>query len=260
MIIKNAELETVCGITSVLPKNECPEFAFSGKSNVGKSSLMNILLGEERAIVTDIAGTTRDTLEEALRISELQLNIVDTAGIRRTEDVVEKIGVERSILSAKDADLILYVIDASVPLDENDREIMQIISDKKCIVLLNKTDLECIVSTEEVKQLMNTEPIEISVKQNVGLDLFESRIREMFYEGKISFDDEIYVTNLRHKEALFQAYESLLLVKESIESGMSEDFYSIDLMNAYEVLGKIIGEAVEEDLVNEIFSRFCMGK
>lgn len=231
-----------------------------GKPNVGKSSLMNILLGEERAIVTDIAGTTRDTLEEALRISELQLNIVDTAGIRRTEDVVEKIGVDRSIHSAKDADLVLYVIDASVPLDENDHEIMGIISDKKCIVLLNKTDLECIVNKEEVKQLTGREPIEISVKQNIGLDLFEGRIREMFYEGKISFDDEVYVTNLRHKEALSQAYESLSLVKESIESGMSEDFYSIDLMNSYEVLGKIIGEAVEEDLVNEIFRRFCMGK
>ncbi len=231
-----------------------------GKPNVGKSSLMNMLLGEDRAIVTDIAGTTRDTLEESLRLSELQLNIIDTAGIRKTEDVVEKIGVERSINMAKEADLVIYVVDASVPIDENDKEIIKIISDKKCIVLLNKTDLECIVNTEDIKNIIDTEPLEISVKNNTGMDLFEKRVREMFYEGRISFDEEIYVTNLRHKEALKEACESLMLVKESIMSGLPEDFYSIDLMNAYEVLGKIIGEAVEDDLVNEIFSKFCMGK
>lgn len=231
-----------------------------GKPNAGKSSLMNTLLGEERAIVTDIAGTTRDTLEESMRLSELQLNIIDTAGIRETEDIVEKIGVERSKKIAMAADLVIYVVDASVPLDENDKDIIQIISDKKFIVLLNKTDLECIVTVEDIKQIIDTEPIEISAKNNIGLDVFEDRVRKMFYNGKISFNDEIYITNLRHKEALAEAIESLKMVNKSIEDGMPEDFYSIDLMNAYEVLGKIIGEAVSDDLVNEIFSKFCMGK
>lgn len=231
-----------------------------GKPNAGKSSLMNTLLGEERAIVTDIAGTTRDTLEESMRLSELQLNIIDTAGIRQTDDVVEKIGVERSKEMAKNADLVIYVVDASVPFDDNDKDIIQIISDKKFIVLLNKTDLECIVNVEDIKNIIDTDPIEISAKNNIGLDMFENRVREMFYDGKVSFNDEIYITNLRHKELLSEAVNSLNLVNESIESGMPEDFYSIDLMNAYEVLGKIIGEAVEDDVVNEIFSKFCMGK
>lgn len=231
-----------------------------GKPNVGKSSLMNTLLGEERAIVTDIAGTTRDTLEESMRLSELQLNIIDTAGIRDTEDVVEKIGVERSKQIAKNADLVIYVVDASVPLDDNDKDIIKIISDKKYIVLLNKTDLECIVKAEDIKNIIDTEPIEISAKNKTGLDVFENRVREMFYDGKVSFNDEIYITNLRHKEALMEAVQSLKLVNESIDSDMPEDFYSIDLMNSYEVLGRIIGESVEDDLVNEIFSKFCMGK
>lgn len=231
-----------------------------GKPNAGKSSLMNTLLGEERAIVTDIAGTTRDTLEESMRLSELQLNIIDTAGIRETEDVVEKIGVERSKKIAMDADLVIYVVDASVPLDENDKDIIQIISDKKFIVLLNKIDLECIVTVEDIKKIINTEPIEISARNNIGIDVFEDRVRKMFYNGRISFNDEIYITNLRHKEALTEAIESLNMVNKSIDAGMPEDFYSIDLMNAYEVLGKIIGEAVSDDLVNEIFSKFCMGK
>lgn len=231
-----------------------------GKPNAGKSSLMNTLLGEERAIVTDIAGTTRDTLEESMRLSDLQLNIIDTAGIRDTNDIVEKIGVERSKKIAGDADLVIYVVDASVPLDENDKDIIQIISDKKFIVLLNKTDLECIVTVEDIKKIINTEPIEISAKNNIGLNVFEDRVRDMFYHGKISFNDEIYITNLRHKEALTEAVESLKMVIKSIDDGMPEDFYSIDLMDAYEALGKIIGEAVSDDLVNEIFSKFCMGK
>lgn len=231
-----------------------------GKPNVGKSSLLNSLLGEDRAIVTEIAGTTRDVLEESLRLSDLHLNIIDTAGIRETEDVVEQIGVERSMKKAQDADLVLYVVDASVPLDENDLKIMQMISDKKFIVLLNKTDLECIVNVSDIRKMIHTDPIEISVKNRTGLNLLEKRIKELFYEGNISFNDEITITNIRHKEAVSEALHSLSYVLESIENGMPEDFYSIDLMNAYEVLGHIIGEAVEEDLVNEIFSQFCMGK
>ena len=209
-----------------------------GKPNAGKSSLMNVLVGEERAIVTDIAGTTRDTLEEHIRLRGISLNVVDTAGIRDTEDVVEKIGVTKARTAAEDADLIIYVVDASVPLDENDRDIIEMIRNRKAVVLLNKTDLEQVVSVEEL----------------------EKEIQSMFYQGDIDFNDEVYVTNIRHKTALTESLSSLKLVQKSIEDGMPEDFYSIDLMNAYEQLGTIIGEAVEDDLVNEIFSKFCMGK
>ena len=231
-----------------------------GKPNAGKSSLMNTLLGVDRAIVTEIAGTTRDTLEEKMNLSELHLNIIDTAGIRETEDVVEKIGVERSKKIASEADLVIYVVDSSVPMDENDIEIIRLISNKKSIVLLNKTDLKCIVTREEIKRLIDTEPIEISAKKNSGIDILEDRIESMFYDGIISFNDEIYITNLRHKESLIKSIESLNMVNKSIDDGMPEDFYSIDLINAYEILGNIIGESVSDDLVNEIFSKFCMGK
>ena len=231
-----------------------------GKPNAGKSSLMNALLGEDRAIVTSIAGTTRDTLEESLRLSELSLNIIDTAGIRQTDDIVEKIGVNKAKDIAKDADLVIYVVDASVPLDENDKDIIKIISDKKYIVLLTKTDLECIVKSEDIEKETGVIPVMISAKNNTGLDEFEKKVRDMFYDGKIELNDELYITNLRHKEALSESLESLKLVKESIDNDMPEDFFSIDLMNAYEVLGRIIGESVEDDLVNEIFSKFCMGK
>jgi tRNA modification GTPase len=214
----------------------------------------------DRAIVTDIAGTTRDTLEETMKLSELNLNIIDTAGIRDTDDVVEKIGVERSKKIAAEADLSLYVVDASVPIDENDREIIKLISDKKSIVLLNKTDLECIVTREEILKITGEEPIEISAKDGVGIDKLEDKIKEMFYDGMISYNDEIYITNMRHKESIIEAINSLKMVVESIDSGMPEDFYSIDLMNSYEALGNIIGEAIADDLVNEIFSKFCMGK
>jgi tRNA modification GTPase len=231
-----------------------------GKPNAGKSSLMNTLLGTQRAIVTDIAGTTRDTLEESMTLSEMHLDIVDTAGIRETEDVVEKIGVERSKEAAKSANLVIYVVDSSVPLDENDKEIIKLISDKKSIVLLNKTDLESIVSKDDIKEIINTEPIEISAKENIGIDDIKNRIKEMFYDGMVSYNHEIFITNARHKEALVNAKKSLELVLVSIDDEMPEDFFSIDLMGAYEELGYIIGEEVSDDLVNEIFSKFCMGK
>lgn len=231
-----------------------------GKPNAGKSSLMNTLLGTQRAIVTDIAGTTRDTLEESMTLSEMHLDIVDTAGIRETEDVVEKIGVERSKEAAKSADLVIYVVDSSVPLDENDKEIIKLISDKKSIVLLNKTDLESIVSKDDIKEIINTEPIEISAKENIGIDDIKNKIKEMFYDGMVSYNHEIFITNARHKEALVNAKKSLELVLASIDDEMPEDFFSIDLMGAYEELGYIIGEEVSDDLVNEIFSKFCMGK
>lgn len=231
-----------------------------GKPNAGKSSLMNVLVGEERAIVTEIAGTTRDTLEEHIRLQGISLNVVDTAGIRQTDDVVENIGVKKAKHAAIDADLILYVVDASCPLDDNDKEIIELIRDRNALVLLNKSDLEAQVDADLLEQLTKKTVIPISVKENTGLDQFEHTVKEMFYSGKIDFNDEIYITNVRHKAALEHALESLQLVEQSIEDQMAEDFYSIDLMNAYEELGFIIGESLEDDLVDQIFSKFCMGK
>ena len=231
-----------------------------GKPNVGKSSLLNILAGEERAIVTEIAGTTRDTLEEHIFLHGISLNVVDTAGIRHTDDVVEQIGVSRAKDAAKDADLIIYVVDGSVPLDENDRQIIQIVRGRKAVVLLNKSDLGQIVEKEQLENLTGHQVIPVSAKEKTGIEELEKEILSMFYEGDIDFNDQIYVTNVRHKTALMESLDSLKLVVKAIEDGVPEDFYSIDLMNTYERLGSIIGEAVEDDLVNEIFSRFCMGK
>ena len=231
-----------------------------GKPNAGKSSLLNFLVGEDRAIVTDIAGTTRDTLEEYISLHGISLRIIDTAGIRETEDVVEKIGVGKAKKMAEEADLILYVVDSSLPLDENDREIMELLSGRKSIVIYNKTDLKSAVDTEELKEKTGSSIIPVSVVEETGITELENKIKEMFFQGEISFDNEVYITNARHKKALEEALESLKMVKNSIESGMSEDFFSIDLMSAYESLGKILGESVGEDLVNEIFSKFCVGK
>ncbi len=231
-----------------------------GKPNAGKSSLLNTLVGEERAIVTDIAGTTRDILEETIVLHGISLRMMDTAGIRSTEDVVEKIGVGKAIENAKDADLILYVVDASIPLDENDREIIALLRDKKAVVILNKTDLKQVVLEEDLKALVEHPIVSISAKEEEGIDRLEQQIKELFFAGKLTFNDEIYITNMRHKTALEEAKKSILLVENSIYMGLPEDFYSIDLMNAYEALGSIIGEAVGEDLVNEIFSKFCTGK
>ena len=231
-----------------------------GKPNAGKSSLLNTLLGEERAIVTDIAGTTRDILEETILLHGISLRIIDTAGIRDTEDVVEKIGVEKAIDSAKDADLVLFVVDSSIPLDENDREIMELLKDKKAIVILNKADLEQVVTEGELQEITAHPIVSVSAKEEQGIDLLEDQIKELFFQGELAFNDEIYITNARHKAALEEARKSLEMVENSIEMQMPEDFFSIDLMNAYEALGSIIGEAVGEDLVNEIFSKFCTGK
>lgn len=233
-----------------------------GKPNAGKSSLMNLLVGEKKAIVTDIAGTTRDALEENINIGGVSLRIIDTAGIRDTQDVVEKIGVTMAREHAADADLILYVVDSSIPLDENDREIMDMIrkSMKKTIILFNKTDLESKVDEEGLKAEMNLPVLQISAKTEEGLKELSKTIRSMFFKGEISFNDEVYITNIRHKKALDEAEKSLGLVEESIANGMPEDFYSIDLMGACDSLGSITGENVGEDLVNEIFSKFCTGK
>ena len=243
-----------------------------GKPNAGKSSLLNMLLGEDRAIVTEIAGTTRDALHETINLHGISLNMIDTAGIHETQDVVEKIGVERAKKYAVEADLILYVIDASETLDEDDQNIIPLLEGKKAIILLNKSDLENKITEESLKetlekvlehtgeiQILRTSTIDPS-SENSGMEELEETIRNMFFEGKLRHNNELVVTNLRHKEALQDALNSLQLVEQSIEDGMPEDFYSIDLTSAYASLGKIIGEEVDEDVVNEIFSKFCMGK
>ena len=199
-------------------------------------------------------------LEEHIYLQGISLNVVDTAGIRDTEDVVEKIGVERAMKAAEDADLIIYVVDGSRALDENDKEIMEFIRGRRAIVLLNKTDLKLAVDKDELENACSHAVIPISAKEEQGIEALEEEIKRLFYHGKISFNEQVYITNVRHKEALEQTLDSLKMVKQSVSDGMPEDFYSIDLMNAYEQLGKILGEAVEDDLVNEIFSKFCMGK
>ncbi len=239
-----------------------------GKPNVGKSSLLNYLIGEDRAIVTEIAGTTRDVLTEHVTLDGIGLNLVDTAGIRDTEDTVEKIGVDRAKQYAQNADLILYVVDISQALDDRDRDIIPLMRDKNVIVLLNKNDLETVVSEEDIYRLFEEfyperkKPvcIRISLKDESGVDIFRNVVKEMFFHGEMMTNAEIIITNERHAEAFREAYDSLCNVKKSIENGMPEDFYSIDLMSAYSSLGRITGEEVGDDLANEIFSKFCMGK
>ena len=233
-----------------------------GKPNAGKSSLLNLLAGEEKAIVTEIAGTTRDIIEENINLKGIHLHIIDTAGIRKSDDIVEQIGVEKAKKYTADADLVIYVLDSSVPLDQNDYDIMEMIREKKCIILFNKTDMESLVSFDDLKDKTDDSHImiKISAKENTGIDDFEKAVEKMFFQGKIRENDEVMITNMRHKEALLEVKESLLQVKKSLDAGMPEDFYSIDLMSAYQSLGRIIGEETSEDLVNEIFSKFCMGK
>ena len=231
-----------------------------GKPNAGKSSLLNVLVGEERAIVTDIAGTTRDVLEEAINLNGISLNIMDTAGIRNTEDIVEKIGVDKAKTYANEANLVIYVVDASKEFDQNDYDIIELIRDKKTIILLNKSDLATVVTKDMVKSIIDKPIVAISAKEEQGIDEFEEIIKNMFFHGELSFNDEVYITNMRHKAAIQDAYNSLQKVIVSIDNDMPEDFYSIDLLDAYESLGSITGETIGEDLVNEIFSKFCMGK
>ena len=243
-----------------------------GKPNAGKSSLLNVLTGYERAIVTEIEGTTRDVLEEEIRLQGLNLNVIDTAGIRNTEDVIEKMGVDRAKDYARNADLVIYVVDSSRNLDENDEKIMDLICDKKTIILLNKSDLDIVVTEDVMREKMretavrngkNAEDVPIlviSARDESGISEFEETVKRMFIKGDISFNDEIYITNARQKSALQDAAESMRKVVDSVDAGMPEDFYSIDLMDAYELLGNITGESMGEDLINEIFSKFCMGK
>ena len=234
-----------------------------GKPNVGKSSLMNALTGRDRAIVTEAAGTTRDILEDQINLNGITLNMTDTAGIHDTSDTVEKIGVEKAKSSLDQADLVIYVADSSSPLDQNDKRIFDLLKEKKVIVLLNKSDLQPVISEQDILSLAeksNDPVLSISAKEGTGIKELEHVIRKMFFQGEISYNNEIVITNIRQKAALKEALDSLEMVKQSIQDQMPEDFYSIDLVNACDALGKITGESVGEDLVNEIFSKFCMGK
>lgn len=230
-----------------------------GKPNAGKSTLLNNLLGEERAIVTDVAGTTRDTLEEFINIDGITLKVIDTAGIRKTVDIVESIGVKKSIDYVDKSDLILYVVDASVKLDDNDYDIINMIKDKNVIVLQNKNDLEINVEENIIKDTFEN-VINISAKNDIGIIELKEKIKDLFFNGKLDFNDEICITNVRHKKLLNDTLDSMILIKEGINNCISEDLYLIDLMNAYKSLGLIIGKQVDDDLVDEIFTKFCTGK
>ena len=238
-----------------------------GKPNAGKSSLLNMLAREEKAIVTEIAGTTRDVLEEHVRLGDLTLLLIDTAGIRDAADRIEQIGVARAKAQIRDADLILCVLDGSVSLDENDLEILRLIRGKKAIVIVNKSDLTQALPEESLKKALHElhsreKPIVItmSAKEQTGEKELEKAVRDLFFAGALSGNDEIMISGQRHKRALEEAAESLRLVLDSIDAGMPEDFLSIDLCGACDALGRITGETLSEDLVNEIFSSFCMGK
>lgn len=235
-----------------------------GKPNVGKSSLLNAFVGSERAIVTDIAGTTRDTLTEEISLGEITLQVVDTAGIRSSDDTVEKIGISLAKKEALDADLILYVADASVPFDENDEQIVPLLQGKKVLALLNKSDLVSRLSEEELRSRLkpacDADLLSVSMKAPEDCRKIEQKIKEMFFQGELAENDEIFITAERHREALQNAAGSLREVERSIAAGMPEDFFSIDLLNAYRELGYIIGEEMDEDLIDNIFQKFCMGK
>ena len=231
-----------------------------GKPNAGKSSLLNMFVGEDRAIVTDMAGTTRDTLSEIVNVRGITLNIIDTAGIRETDDLVEKIGVDKAIKSVDKADLVLYVVDGSVELDENDQRIIEKIRDKNVIVIINKSDLEIKIEREAICRYIDAEVIQLSAMTGDGSEELYDMLNKMFFEGSLSYNDQLYITNARHKNELVCTKNALEKVIESIDMGMEEDFFSIDMMDAYEHLGLIIGETARDDLADKIFKDFCMGK
>ncbi len=259
-IIKNIDnLICTCDRGKII--REGIKTAIIGKPNVGKSSLLNTLLKQQRAIVTDIAGTTRDTLEEYINIDGIALKIIDTAGIRQTDDTIEKIGVEKSKDTAQNADLILVVLDNSKPIEQEDIKILELIKNKKYLLIVNKTDLQNELDYSILFDYTDKKNIlEISAKNNCGIDALENHIKDMFFEGNINTNNDIFITNVRHKDALIRAKNSLEEVINTIKLGMPEDCMSIDLQKAYQILGEIIGQSVDEDIIDKIFSQFCLGK
>lgn len=241
-------------------KSEGINTVIVGKPNVGKSSLMNLLLDEERAIVTNIAGTTRDILEETVQIGNLMLNLIDTAGIHETRDFVESLGVEKATEYLEQADFIIFVVDVSKPLEDADEKIISLLSEKNGVILLNKSDLNVYINENNIKEKLAWNCISFSNKTGDGLKKLEEYITNSFLKGDISYNDQIYLTSVRHREAVEDAIQSLEQVLVTIRDGMPEDFYMVDLMDAYQKLGLINGETASEDLINKIFSEFCMGK
>ena len=218
------------------------------------------MLRENRAIVTDIAGTTRDTLEEDIRIGSHLLRLIDTAGIRQAENEVESIGIAKSKESMEQADFVICVLNQNESLSEEDREVLSLIADKDGVILLNKNDLPAALQKEEIVQYSNKRVIPFSAKREEGLDELEDYLNQLLSDRKVDSKEEIYITNMRQREVLLRTKESLEKVEESIQAGMPEDMYAIDLTDAYESLGLIIGETVEEDIIEKIFKDFCMGK
>lgn len=232
-----------------------------GKPNVGKSSILNILLEEERAIVSNIAGTTRDILKEYININGIAINIADTAGIRSTEDEIEKIGVEKSKKLAKNADLILLILDNSKPISKEDLEILEFTKEKKLIVIINKIDLDSNLKEEEICKYVNKENIlKISAKKDLGFENLKEKIETLFFEGKININEDALICNERNKNSLYNSIKSLKNVLTTIENLMPEDFISMDLLDSYTYLGEITGESLDEDVLDKIFSEFCLGK
>lgn len=262
-VIKS-EHEKLCKLSATSKKGQYIEEGIKtvilGRPNVGKSSLLNMIAGRERAIVTDMPGTTRDVLEETVSLGKIALKILDTAGIHEAQDKVEEIGIRLAWEKAEEADLILYVMDSSDDFGEDDKEILKKIAEKKGILLLNKTDLGMKITRKDVEDTTDFPVVEISAKDGTGVEELQSLIEKMFFDGEISFNDELFITNIRHKTLIDSATESLRLVMKSIDEGLPEDFYSIDLSGAINDLNAIIGGNLSEDLVDVIFSEFCMGK
>jgi len=235
--------------------------AIIGRPNVGKSSLMNALVQENKAIVTDIPGTTRDIIEEYVNVRGVPLKLVDTAGIRETEDLVEKIGVERSRQVLNEADLILLVLNNNDVLTDEDRQLLEIVRDMEVIVLINKTDLEATLDQEEVKRLIGGKPVvSTSLIEEAGIDQLEQAIADTFFTGGIEASDLSYVSNARHIQLLNQAKQSLNEASLAIDSEMPLDLIQIDVTRAWELLGEIIGDTVQDSLIDQLFSQFCLGK
>lgn len=235
--------------------------AIIGKPNVGKSSLMNSLLNEARAIVTEIPGTTRDTIEEHLSIRGIPIRLTDTAGIRETDDIIEKIGIEKSKESFNEADLVIFIIDSSRELSDEDGKIMELIDQNKAIVILNKIDLDQLITKSDVKKMLPVATIiETSMETQQGINLIEEKIVDMVYGGKVSQGDSLMVTNVRHKNILETASKSISDAIGMTEKKEALEFIEIDVNSCYESLGEIIGETVQDDIINEVFSRFCLGK
>jgi len=237
------------------------ETVILGKPNVGKSSLLNFFLEEDRAIVTDVPGTTRDTVEESINLGGIAIKMVDTAGIRKTDDIVEQMGVEKSRAYAQKADLIWMMVDASAPMDESDFEIIEFIKDKKVLVLLNKIDLEQKVRVEELQKFVPKEDIiSFSVKEGKGIEMLTKRVKELFFGGAVTVEPDYLIGNTRHRNALYQAKEALLQALVTIETRMPEDFISMDLQEANHALGEITGDSVDEEIIDRVFTKFCLGK